>query len=160
MPAGVTLRGEVASDAAAILDLHEESFGPGRYARTAFRLRETAASLGAFNRVAILDGVLVGSVQFWRLEADGVPGVLLGPLAVDPRWKSAGIGRSLMASSLRQIAEEGDGPVLLVGDAPYYAPLGFQVVAPGRLVLPGPVDPARLLIALDRPAFCGRVNGI
>ena len=39
----------------------------------------------------------------------------------------------------------GGGLVILVGDAPYYARFGFTPVPPGRLTLPGPVDPARLL---------------
>ena len=35
--------------------------------------------------------------------------------------------------------------VLLVGDEPYYSRVGFQKVPAGRLLLPGPVDPDRLL---------------
>jgi predicted N-acetyltransferase YhbS len=37
--------------------------------------------------------------------------------------------------------------VILVGDEPYYARFGFRRIPPGRLSLPGPVDPARLLAA-------------
>jgi predicted N-acetyltransferase YhbS len=35
--------------------------------------------------------------------------------------------------------------VLLVGDAPYYARAGFKPVPPRQLIMPGPVDPERLL---------------
>jgi predicted N-acetyltransferase YhbS len=35
--------------------------------------------------------------------------------------------------------------VLLVGDAPYYERLGFRPVPPRQLIMPGPVDPERLL---------------
>jgi predicted N-acetyltransferase YhbS len=35
--------------------------------------------------------------------------------------------------------------VILVGDEPYYARMGFQRVPDGRISLPGPVDPERLL---------------
>jgi len=43
---------------------------------------------------------------------------------------------------------------VLVGDEPYYSKFGFRRVPPGRVALPGPVDPARLLVAeLDDGAF-------
>jgi len=49
--------------------------------------------------------------------------------------------------------------VILVGDAPYYARVGFGPVPPGRLTMPGPVDPSRLLYReLDIGAF-GRARG-
>ena len=40
---------------------------------------------------------------------------------------------------------EGFALVLLIGDMPYYGRFGFQPVPPGQIILPGPVDPARLL---------------
>jgi predicted N-acetyltransferase YhbS len=36
----LTIRTEFADDALAIERLHERTFGPGRYAKTAYRLRE------------------------------------------------------------------------------------------------------------------------
>ena len=58
----------------------------------------------------------------------------------------------------------GDVPiVLLVGDMPYYGRFGFKPVPPGRIILPGPVDPARLLALELMPsmleAASGRVEG-
>jgi predicted N-acetyltransferase YhbS len=41
--------------------------------------------------------------------------------------------------------------VLLVGDEPYYGPLGFARLPPYAVTLPGPVDPARVLIASLAP---------
>ena len=35
--------------------------------------------------------------------------------------------------------------IILVGDAPYYARVGFAPIAPGRIRFPGPVNPARIL---------------
>jgi predicted N-acetyltransferase YhbS len=50
--------------------------------------------------------------------------------------------------------------VLLVGDEPYYSRFGFKRVPPGRLAMPGPVDPARVLVCeLAEGAFEG-VAGI
>jgi predicted N-acetyltransferase YhbS len=43
---------------------------------------------------------------------------------------------------------------------PYYGRFGFQPVPPGRISLPGPVDPARLLaVELVSGALAG-VNGM
>ena len=36
--------------------------------------------------------------------------------------------------------------MILVGDPPYYGPLGFEKVAWNALAFPGPVDPARVLV--------------
>ncbi|HWF95488.1 MAG TPA: N-acetyltransferase, partial [Xanthobacteraceae bacterium] len=44
--------------------------------------------------------------------------------------------------------------VVLVGDEPYYAKSGFKRVPEGRAVMPGPVDPARVLVCeLGEGAF-------
>ena len=37
--------------------------------------------------------------------------------------------------------------VILVGDQPYYWPFGFRPLPPRRVAMPGPVDPARFLVA-------------
>lgn len=70
---------------------------------------------------------------------------MLGPLAVDPAFDGRGIGRALMVRTLEDARLLGHRAVILVGDEPYYARFGFRPVAPGRIMLPGPVDPARLL---------------
>jgi predicted N-acetyltransferase YhbS len=50
--------------------------------------------------------------------------------------------------------------VLLVGDAPYYGPLGFEVIPTGQITLPGPVDPARLLAAELVPGVRDEFRGL
>jgi predicted N-acetyltransferase YhbS len=46
--------------------------------------------------------------------------------------------------------------VLLVGDEPYYSKSGFKRVPKGQVKMPGPVDPARVLVAeLVSGAFDG-----
>ncbi|MBW0151981.1 MAG: N-acetyltransferase, partial [Phenylobacterium sp.] len=40
----------------------------------------------------------------------------------------------------------GFGGVLLVGDPPFFGRLGFSAEATGQIVMPGPVDPRRLLL--------------
>ena len=45
---------------------------------------------------------------------------------------------------------------MLVGDEPYYGKSGFKRIPKGRATMPGPVDPARLLVCeLVEGAFDG-----
>ena len=129
--------------------LHESAFGPGRFSRAAFRLREQGPHDPALSFVALSpQGAMLGSVRMTQVAASqgGHRGHLLGPLAVDPAYKSRGIGKALVRRAVGAAAQvDGAQFVLLVGDAPYYAPLGFAPVPAGRLFLPGPVDPNRLL---------------
>ena len=79
------------------------------------------------------------------IDIGGLPALLLGPLIVEPVFRSQGIGEALVKQSLETARAAGWKLVILVGDEPYYARMGFQPVPPGRIALPGPVDPARLL---------------
>lgn len=137
------------SDVAAVENLHATVFGPGRFARTAFRLRERAVELFAISRKALLDDVLVAAVTMSRISVGETPGTLLGPLAVSPDLRDLGIGRYLLAEAVRAAFEAGEPYVLLVGDLPYYGQAGFNHVPIGTIMMPGPVDPSRLLIALN-----------
>ena len=145
----LTIRHEVPADEAAIERLHERAFGPGRFARTAFRLREgKGAGKGhdpALSFASHVGTFLVGSVRVTRVLAGGAPALMLGPLTVDPAFEGRGIGAALMNKAIEAAQEAGDDLIMLVGDAPYYARFGFKPVKPGQLVLPGPADPARFL---------------
>lgn len=147
---------EAPADHAAIERLHERAFGPGRFARTAFRLREGVNPYFDLCFTARVGTLLVGSIRLSPVEIGTVPAVLLGPITIDPAFQSKGIGAALMGKSLSVAREKGHKLVILVGDAPYYQRFGFQVVPPGRLSLPGPVDPGRLLVhELAEGAFEG-----
>jgi predicted N-acetyltransferase YhbS len=50
-----------------------------------------------------------------------------------------------MQEGLARAKARGHRLVILVGDAPYYARVGFQKVPEGKLILPGPVNPERFL---------------
>lgn len=90
-------------------------------------------------------GSLVGTVRLWDVDAGGVRALLLGPLAVDPALKSAGIGSALMHHAIAEAARLGHRAILLVGDAPYYARFGFSADKTGTLAMPGPYERHRLL---------------
>src|SRR5918998_209543 len=96
----LVIRPELPADAAAIERLHERAFGPGRYARTAFRLREGAPHLLDLSFTALVGTLLVGSVRLTPVTAGGVPALVLGPLTVDPAFENRGIGRALIERAL------------------------------------------------------------
>lgn len=155
----LTIRPEIASDDHAIEKLHERAFGPGRYARTAYRLREGKAHEANLSFTALVGTLVVGSIRLTRIDAGGVPALLLGPLTVEPAFEKRGIGMALMARSLETARERGHRLVILVGDEPYYSRAGFRRVPVGRLTMPGPVDANRLLyLELAEDAFAA-ANG-
>lgn len=150
---------EEPSDAEAIERLHERAFGPGRFARTAFRLREGAAARPDLCFTAHVGTYLVGSIRLSPVTMGGAPGLVLGPIAVEPAFTSRGIGFDLITASLEAAREKGDRRVILVGDEPYYRRSGFTQVPKGRLALPGPVDPERLLWLELEPGAFGGISG-
>ena len=89
----------------------------------------------------------------------GTPALLLGPLIVEPVFRSQGIGEALVAASLEAARATGAKLVVLVGDESYYARVGFKRAPPGRIVLPGPVDPQRLLYCELQPGAFDGVAG-
>jgi len=138
------IRSEQPTDSEAIERLHERAFGPGRFARTASRLREGGGHLLDLSFTAMVGTLLVGSVRLTPVMAGEEPALVLGPLTVEPAFESRGIGAALMRRSLEAAKAKGHTLVLLVGDEPYYSRFGFKRVPQG-LQLPGPVNPTRFL---------------
>lgn len=141
------IRAEGPEDAQAVEALVDLAFGPGRFAKTAYRLREGVLPDARLSFVA-QDGpgdALWGSVRFWPVIVGRTPALLLGPLAVVPQLRGRGIGISLMQHGIRAAAALDYGAVILVGDEPYYAKVGFARLTPGQIRFPGPVDPERVL---------------
>lgn len=155
----ITIQHEVPGDTAAIENLHDRAFGPGRYARTAERLREAAPHDLRLSFVARVATLLVGSVRLTPIRVGDHPALLLGPLAVEPAFTSRGIGRALIERATKDAAALGYDLVLLVGDESYYARVGFRRVPPGQMVMPGPVDPARVLVWAADPERCKSIRG-
>jgi predicted N-acetyltransferase YhbS len=139
------IRMESTADAEPIERLHERAFGPGRFARTAFRLRESTQHIMDLSFTALVGTLIVGSVRMIPVHAGSLPALVLGPLTVEPAFMNRGIGRALIEQSLKAAKAHMHQLVLLVGDEPYYGRFGFERVPLGQLTLPGPVDPRRLL---------------
>lgn len=151
---------EAPEHSAAIESLHERGFGPGRFARTAFRLREGVAPAPGLNYVALVGTLLVGSVRLSPIRIGGSPALMLGPLAVEPAFMNRGIGTALMATALDAARQQGHTLALLVGDEPFYAKSGFVRVPHGKVRLPGPVDPDRVLVCELTPGAFASVEGM
>jgi predicted N-acetyltransferase YhbS len=152
----LTIRVETADDALAIERLHERTFGPGRYAKTAYRIREGQDHKLDLSFTARIGTLLVGSVRLTPIRIGDAKALLLGPLTVEPPFRDRGIGQVLIDRSLAQAKAKGHRLVVLVGDEPYYGKSGFKRVTRGRATMPGPVDPARLLVCeLVEGAFEG-----
>lgn len=114
------------------------AFGPGRFAKTAERLRERARIAAGF--VAREDGQIIGSVRLWAITIGGESALFLGPIAVSAASRRGGLGADLVQAC---VDHAGDVGILLVGDLPYFGRFGFRPAPDVRLG--GPVDQRRVL---------------
>ncbi|MBI3435713.1 MAG: N-acetyltransferase [Proteobacteria bacterium] len=143
----VTILPESADDASAIELLTARTFGPGRYAKSAYRLRECVPHLLELSFTARVGTLMVGCVRLTPIRIAQAGALLLGPLTIEPAFRARGIGLKLLQAALAAARDKGHRLVLLVGDEPYYGRVGFRRAAKGQIAMPGPVDPARVLIA-------------
>ena len=153
------IRPELPSDAEAVERLHERTFGPGRFAKSAYRLREQVEHIPELSFTARVGTLMVGSVRLSPVEIGETKALLLGPLTIEPPFRGRGIGRKLIARALEEARRKGHRLVVLVGDEPYYGASGFKTVEKGRIIMPGPADPARILVAELVPGAFEGVTG-
>ncbi len=142
----ITILPETLDDAAAIERLHERTFGPGRFAKTAYRVREGGGHRLELSFTARIGTLMIGSVRLTPVRVGEAKALLLGPLTVEPPFRQRGIGQALITRALAEAKARDHRLVILVGDEPYYARNGFKRIPKGRATLPGPVDPARMLV--------------
>jgi predicted N-acetyltransferase YhbS len=160
--ANFEIKNENKNDAPLLSELAARAFGPGRFARTAYRIREGVAPISSLSLAAWLDGRLVGGIRFTTVTIGAEGGaLLLGPLVVHPAHKGKGYGQALVGEALARAKAQGFRLIVLVGDVPYYGRFGFVPVPPGQIALPGPVDPKRLLaLELVPGALSGAVGPV
>ena len=138
--------GRNANDAQIIERLHARTFGPGRYVLSAYRLREHVDHLLELSFTARIGTLLVGSVRQLPIRVGQTPALLLGPLTVEPPFRSRSVGRKLLDRAIADARTQGHKLILLVGDEPYYSRVGFKAIPKGQVTMPGPVDLRRLLV--------------
>ena len=145
-PAQVRLAAERMENAADVAALVERAFGPGRYAKVSERLREGNTLRADLSSCAFGAGVLVGTVRQWPVLVGEARGVFLGPIAVEAAWRKHGVGGMLIDRCIAAAAEAREAFILLVGDMPLFGPYGFAPAPAGSIVMPGPVNPSRVLL--------------
>jgi predicted N-acetyltransferase YhbS len=142
----IIIREEISRDILAREALLDRAFGLERRRKTSERLREGRLAARGLALSALRDGVLVGTLRFWAIEAgDGREALLLGPIAVAAAQRAQGLGGAMIRLGLERARAFGHKAVLLVGDAPYYERFGFSRAGAANLDMPGPVDRARFL---------------
>ena len=157
--AHVRLAVERSDDAAAVMDLVDRAFGPGRYAKVSERVREGNVLLPHLSFCAFGAGALVGTVRQWAIAVGGTPGIFLGPIAVEAAWRKHGVGGMLVERCCEAAIADGAGFILLVGDMSFFGAYGFEQVPAGRLRLPAPVNPRRVLWRALRDGGVQSVSG-
>jgi predicted N-acetyltransferase YhbS len=157
-PVMPTLSAEQPEDAAAVERLVLRAFGPGRFAKAAERLREGRAPMLELSVAAWDGGELVGCVRQCTVKVGQTPAVFLGPIAVELDYRSHGLGAALIERACAVAARAGHAVIVLVGDMPFFGPLGFAP-APG-VIMPGPVDQARVLARALLPGGVAGLKGL
>lgn len=144
--------------------LFSEAFGPGRFTRAAYRVREAAGKDATVWFGAKRDDIIVGALGMTPIRCGGHCGYLLGPVAVRKSDQRNFVGAGLIGHAATW-AEAADSQfILLVGDLAYYGRFGFAPVPQGQVTFPGPVDPARILARcvapFSPPDISGEVRGL
>ncbi|HZZ87427.1 MAG TPA: N-acetyltransferase [Caulobacteraceae bacterium] len=144
-------------DAAAVERLVLRAFGPGRFAKAAERLREGRTPDLGLSFVAWDASRLVGCVRLWAVRVGETPAIFLGPIAVEVSHRSHGLGAALVEQACAAAADAGHGVIVLVGDMPFFGPLGFAPAS--SVTLPGPVDQRRVLSRALQPGVDADLRG-
>jgi predicted N-acetyltransferase YhbS len=158
-----TSQPEEPDDEAQIERLLDSTFGLTRRTKTSYRLREGSRPVPGLSLVVRDDEIgVIGSISFWPLKIgeQGSDAILLGPLAVHQRRQSLGVGRLLMRDGLEKAKHMGCPLVLLVGDEPYYARVGFKKIPHDKIDMPGPLNRNRFLFLELQPGALSDVSGM
>src|SRR3954469_2510738 len=135
----LTISPESTGDALPVERLHERTFGPGRFVLSAYRLREHVEHRLDLSFTARIGTLLVGSIRQLPIAVGDTPALLLGPLTVEPPFRSRGVGRKLMDRAIHDARAQGHRLIVLVGDEAYYSRVGFKAITKGDVTMPGPV---------------------
>jgi len=160
--AGVRFAAERPQDRPGVDALVDAAFGPGRFAKTSERVRETAParldlSICAWAEYGPGGEQLVGAVRQTPVRIGQTPALFFGPIATRADQRRHGVGAALTELACDAGAGVGERLVILIGAIGFFEPLGFERVPEGRVSLAWPVDPARLLW---RPLAAGALDGV
>src|SRR5580698_10345544 len=146
-PGRLRLLKERPRDGAAIEEMTAAAFGPDRFHKTVYRLREDVSPLKYLCLVCLdQKNRLVASIRNWPVMINEKwPAVMLGPLSIAPELRGLGYGKALMWHSMAQSRMQGHSRIILVGDPEYYNQFGFRRDLALHLQLPGWFEERRFL---------------
>lgn len=140
-----TIRQERLEDDFSCEKIIEAAFGPGRYAKSAYRFRDGKADIAELAYLAENHlGKIVATIRYWDFSIPDKM-ILLGPIAVDSDLRNQGLGENLMYISLEKAKNLGYRQVLLIGAYDYYKRFGFNYQDRENIIFPYPVDEKRFL---------------
>ena len=130
-----------------IIKLLHKSFGPGRFARSVYRLREKNDRDTEFSYIYELNNQILSSISYYKTFLNNdINGLLLGPLAVDPEHRGKGYGVELVKYTIALIKKTTDYDfILVIGDYHYYEKFGFKKIN-NTFSFYGPVNSEKVLI--------------
>ena len=130
-----------------IIKLLHKSFGPGRFARSVYRLREKNDRDTEFSYIYELNNQILSSISYYKTFLNNdINGLLLGPLAVDPEHRGKGYGVELVKYTIALIKKTmAYDFILVIGDYHYYEKFGFKRID-NTFSFYGPVNSEKVLI--------------
>ena len=130
-----------------IIKLLHKSFGPGRFARSVYRLREKNDRDTEFSYIYELNNQILSSISYYTTFLNNdINGLLLGPLAVDPEHRGKGYGVELVKYTIALIKKTmAYDFILVIGDYHYYEKFGFKKIN-NTFSFYGPVNSEKVLI--------------
>ena len=130
-----------------IIKLLYKSFGPGRFARSVYRLREKNDRDTEFSYIYELNNQILSSISYYKTFLNNdINGLLLGPLAVDPEHRGKGYGVELVKYTIALIKKTmAYDFILVIGDYHYYEKFGFKKID-NTFSFYGPVNSEKVLI--------------
>lgn len=140
--------------------LNAQAFGPSRFTRAAYLIREQGGHDLTLSFVAIKNDIVIGSLRQTPIYVGQNLSLLLGPLVIAPHLKNTGIGKILMNMAIEAARKTHFPSILLVGDQPYYGRFGFTMMPNGQIIMPAPVNPTRLLGLELTPDSLTKLEGI
>lgn len=117
-----------AADRKAVMELNDRAFGGKDESRIIKKLEDDGEVW--LEVVAESEGKIVGHIMFFPIGVLGKLGAMgLGPMSVDPKFQSQGVGTELVNFGLNQAKDAGVPIVFVLGHEKYYPRFGFTVEA-------------------------------
>jgi putative acetyltransferase len=130
MPPLLTIRLEIPAD---ILAIHRVIVAAMRPVEAELVEALRARYAGLISLVAVLESQVVGHILFTPITIETaeatLPGLGLGPLAVQPALQNQGIGSALVREGLAVCRAQGHTRVCVLGHRDYYPRFGFAPAA-------------------------------